>query len=752
MSAPKRPANSSSSSVPPAKRAVTVSTVQKWIRENDKTMQTMTWLKFKKCENDAGHVASLLCSVCQEFDNRLRGMKNYNSAFVTGATNLRSSNFKDHAKTEMHSKAMSLYRQKSASSFSISEVPIVKAISRMDSALQQRMVRKFEVAYTIAKEGMAFRKMTCLCNLIERQGVDLGEGYKTNMACSTFVDFIAENLRFNMCETLQRCTFFSLQMDGSTDAANIEEEIFLSTYLDVRDSDCFVHVRNNFLCVRQPMSTTAVGLADCVTRALSYMGIDETEKLVGFGCDGANVNIGDEGLRGKLEVDRPWLVTTWCVAHRLELALKDSLKTTIFHEIDEMLMQIYYLYTKSPKKCRELDEVITEMQACFEESEFSVLGGNRPIRACGTRFIAHKVAAIYRFIECYGAYLNHLTSLSQDPRTKAIDKAKLKGYILRWRKSKILLGCALFHDILKSPAILCKVLQDSELCLVRAVEGFLHTNKNVEKLKAQRFEKLPTVEKVLLRLREDEEGKITYQGVELTNHREGLEFLKNNFQKFIDSILQCLTKRFKCQNIELFTHTIKILATHGWEKTDDASFGYDALAYFTTRFSVPLEHANIDCSLLQQEWDDIVDYGKMYLNLTENYRKVWWKLFNNSDSVRWSNILALIELLFTIPVSNGHLERCFSQMKILKTDKRSSLNEQRLDNLLRIQLEGPSPNQWDAKGAVQLWWNDKTRRTDRSSRRPSSSAVISLSDSDNEDEPQLDLNDWEQWLEDIGVN
>jgi len=87
--------------------------------------------------------------------------------------------------------------------------------------------------------------------------------------------------------------------------------------------------------------------------------------LIGLGCDGANVNVGDEGLRGKLEVDRPWL-TTWCMAYRLELALKDALKATFFHEIDEMLIQIYYLYTKSSKKCRELEHVIVEMKACFE--------------------------------------------------------------------------------------------------------------------------------------------------------------------------------------------------------------------------------------------------------------------------------------------------------------------------------------------------------------------------------------------------
>jgi len=48
-------------------------------------------------------------------------------------------------------------------------------------------------------------------------------------------------------------------------------------------------------------------------------------------------------------------------------------------------------------------------------------------------------------------------------------------------------------------------------------------------------------------------------------------------------------------------------------------FGYDSLAYFTRRFSIPLENVNVDCSLLQQEWDYMVDYGKMYINLTENY-------------------------------------------------------------------------------------------------------------------------------------
>ena len=38
------------------------------------------------------------------------------------------------------------------------------------------------------------------------------------------------------------------------------------------------------------------------------------------------------------------------LVHRLELALKDALKGTLFTVIDEMLLRVYYLYKNSPKE------------------------------------------------------------------------------------------------------------------------------------------------------------------------------------------------------------------------------------------------------------------------------------------------------------------------------------------------------------------------------------------------------------------
>lgn len=39
---------------------------------------------------------------------------------------------------------------------------------------------------------------------------------------------------------------------------------------------------------------------------------------------------------------------------------------------------------------------------------------------------------------------------------------------------------------------------------------------------------------------------------------------------------------------------------------------YSALIEVTRWFQVPLERANVDTSLVQEEWDDIVEYGKQY--------------------------------------------------------------------------------------------------------------------------------------------
>ena len=65
---------------------------------------------------------------------------------------------------------------------------------------------------------------------------------------------------------------------------------------------------------------------------------DKYKKLVGVGTDSTAANIAVSGLKGLVEGQLKWVFWMWCLAHRLELAIKDALKGSTFDEINEMLL------------------------------------------------------------------------------------------------------------------------------------------------------------------------------------------------------------------------------------------------------------------------------------------------------------------------------------------------------------------------------------------------------------------------------
>ena len=167
MSGRKRPGASRSSAfdvdsdLPPSKkRGLTMKTVDKWIVDNDKTLNTTTWLKYDKVDRE--YVATLKCSVCFRFNDKLRSARNYNSAFVVGSTNLCASAFKEHAASDMHLRAMTLLK-KSQGSALVEYSPIAKMLSTLDNdAERNKLKRKFEIAYFLCKQNLSFTKMACL--------------------------------------------------------------------------------------------------------------------------------------------------------------------------------------------------------------------------------------------------------------------------------------------------------------------------------------------------------------------------------------------------------------------------------------------------------------------------------------------------------------------------------------------------------------------------------------------------------------
>ena len=124
------------------------------------------------------------------------------------------------------------------------------------------------------------------------------------------------------------------------------------------------------------------------------------------------------------------------------------------------------------------------------------------------------------------------------------------------------------------------------------------------------------------------------------------------------------------------------------------------------------------------------------------------------DSGQWSNVLVIVELLFCLPMSNGHLEQVFSQLKLIKVNWHTCLKEDTLDRLIRINVEGPPLSKWNVSCAFELWEKAKVQRVnckDAQSRHGSASAPSTSTSTDSsESEVQTDhfsLDDWEEWID-----
>ena len=103
-------------------------------------------------------------------------------------------------------------------------------------------------------------------------------------------------------------------------------------YCDFQSSDIKVQACSRFMAVRQPTSANVAVLFKYFKQTMEYVNIPEADwkaKLVGYGCDGTSVNIACNGLNRYFEKAVPWIIMFWCLAHHLELAVKDALKSTL---------------------------------------------------------------------------------------------------------------------------------------------------------------------------------------------------------------------------------------------------------------------------------------------------------------------------------------------------------------------------------------------------------------------------------------
>lgn len=366
-----------------------------------------------------------------------------------------------------------------------------------------------------------------------------------------------------------------------------------------------------------------------------------------------------------------------------------------------MLLRLYYLYEKSPKKLRELRNLAEAYNGQFDEMSV------KPKRACGTRWLNHRVRAMTICVDKLPIYLQHLQHLVA---VKSADQAKLVGYLRKWQDAKLLFFMCFFIDLLKPVAMLSLSFQASDICIVDALQSIQVCIQSLESMKAKELP-LPTVTKLKAELTADG----NYRGVQLTNVKAAEESVNSHYDGFIDKVQRSITKRLcDATDLDFLQKSAQVLNTENWPDKASAVQEDDNLIHtvqaLMEHFREPLQKGGYETSEILTEWFDMTTYVSTYVpRRGKRYQEIWEQLFLCSRASKWQNVLALIRILFALPISNAAVERMFNRMKRVKSDWRCALGERRLENLLRLS-EGPPLTNFSVRPAVCSWLSAKHRR------------------------------------------
>ena len=89
----------------------------------------------------------------------------------------------------------------------------------------------------MAKQSIPFAKYPALLDLEQHHEIDIGHAYDTVNSARLFTSFIAKSHHQGFLDSLRSGGFFSLLMDGSVDAGNLEDELIVLVYCCMDDAE-----------------------------------------------------------------------------------------------------------------------------------------------------------------------------------------------------------------------------------------------------------------------------------------------------------------------------------------------------------------------------------------------------------------------------------------------------------------------------------------------------------------------------------
>ncbi|XP_032997999.1 zinc finger protein 862-like [Lacerta agilis] len=657
---------------PTPRKKVRPSTFSKWKLENP-------WLEM--------FADVMICLVCKEF------ARAEDTSFVKGCATFKIETIKKHGASATHQKACRAQLARLNPVSAPQSVPTVQELRTMDSSLHSNLEKLFNTAYFIVKENYSFDDFPALCALQKKNGLIVGETYRNDKAAKQFAHYIAESLRLELKYKLSKANFFGILADGSTDRSNAACEIVYFYYINKAEVKC------SYGALRECPGENAVDVKSTIESVLDEYVPDWKSKLTAISFNGASVDTGGASGVAKLFQDScPGLVAVHCVAHQLELAIGDALKSVKFAGLAEDVVKgIYTFYHGNPKRTKELKEI-------GEVLNEKVL---RHMGITGIRWLQSKNSAVKALANNLPVVVVHLQQIVSGSSTKPDRKveAKLKGYLKRLKSERFVRFLFFMDDVTHTLTRLSEVFRRKCVSVSDVKTSLTATKERLQRMvkdsgpQLQKFESAARLEG----------GVLVYKDVEILSSASEVGCFEEDRRVLLSSIVEAIDKWFDRIGNDRVLRNVEIFDPCNIPKPErDTSASSHGEKELSELMQALPSNVRVDKEAILEEYQEFKVWAGNKTSIT--CEEAWQRLQAESTaSASYINICKVLNFLRVLPLSTAECERGVSQLNLVKTDSRKRLLATTIDDLLMIKMNGPDLEIFNAANAVNLWWNDVAR-------------------------------------------
>lgn len=461
------------------------------------------------------------------------------------------------------------------------------------------------------------------------------------------IECIYNHILDEILKEIKNSSFFSIIVDDTTDITVATQ---CSIVLRFVDKNGLVVERflgfHDVTCDR-----TASGLFNLVDNRLNELNLEHRKKLIAQCYDGASVMSGHlNGLQMKMKDIAPQAVFVHCLAHRLNLVLKQSLSSISDCRIFfASLGGIPTFFHVSSKRTYVAEAVVKK----------------RIPTAVETRWSSHFKTLKVVVNEWHGLK-EVFEKLMGDPLSDEKTIRQAEGFLNKLNDFKFNFLSKVLRDIFEQGDILFNILQKQSLDINFCLKSIENTKKLIQNLRNdEEFSKYFENSKINteLKLKRNE-----------TETQVSLNY-KMLYFEIIDSIVMEIDSRFQdCQKIQFIS-----LGDHKKFNEFSKKFPIDLVENLKGTYGI-----YFDMNRLKNELQYIYSDPRFNDMCLENILKF---MTENDMKDVFQEVFKLFSLILTIPSTSCSAERSFSALKRIKTFLRNTVSQERLNGLATISIE-----------------------------------------------------------------